>query len=228
MRLNNDLGLTIVLAEHRLDRVLPFVERLIYLAEGGKSLLNGDARSVLRQINIVPPLVQLGKALAWEPLPLTIKEGLRFSQKLIAVAPAHHPGASPIQRNAPLLQVRGLTVQFGQQTVLESVNLNVWSGEIVVIMGRNGAGKTTLLRSIVGLIKPQRGEVRIEGRSIAERSVAEICRQAAYLPQDPNTLLLRTQYAMRRGSRYAIMDSIKCPAPVSGSMTCWRCLGYRH
>ena len=80
VRLNSDLGLTVVLAEHRLERVLPFAERLLYLSQDGRSLLSGDVRSVLRQIDLLPPLVQVGKALGWVPLPLTVKEGLRFSQ----------------------------------------------------------------------------------------------------------------------------------------------------
>jgi energy-coupling factor transporter ATP-binding protein EcfA2 len=80
VRLNADLGLTILLAEHRLERVLPFVDRILYLPEAGGPLLCDEPRTVLRQINLAPPLVKLGKALAWEPLPLTIKEGLRFSR----------------------------------------------------------------------------------------------------------------------------------------------------
>ncbi len=190
VRLNSDLGLTIVLAEHRLERVLPFVERLIYLAADGNSMVSGDARSVLHQIDLVPPLVQVGKALGWEPLPLTIKAGLRFSQMMVNVpAPSSSPPPQPIQPSPTVLQVKGLTVQIDTCTVLHAVDLTMRAGEIVVIMGRNGAGKTTLLRSLVGLVRPQRGDVQIQGRSIAGRTVAEICRQVAYLPQDPNTLL---------------------------------------
>jgi energy-coupling factor transport system ATP-binding protein len=163
---------------------------MIYLTADGKSLVSDDARCVLRQIDIVPPLVQIGKALGWEPLPLTVKEGLRFSQKMIVTPSSRErPVAQPAARTVPLLQVQGLTVNCGGQTVLHAVSVHAMPGEIVAIMGRNGAGKTTLLRSIVGLVRPHRGEVQIEGRSIAGRTVADICRQVAYLPQDPNSLL---------------------------------------
>lgn len=190
VRLNSDLGLTIVLAEHRLERVLPFAERLLYLSPGGRSLLSGDVRSVLRQIDLAPPLVQVGKALGWAPLPLTVKEGLRFSQKSPETPPpAPKNNESPAQQRDPLLDVQGLTVAYERQTVLQNVGLSVWPSEIVVLMGRNGAGKTTLLRSIVGLVRPQRGEVRLQGRTLAGKAVADICRQIAYLPQDPNSLL---------------------------------------
>ena len=56
-------------------------------------------------------------------------------------------------------------------------------------MGRNGAGKSTLLKCLVGLLRPAGGEVWVNGRSTRGRDVADICRQAAYLPQNPDDLL---------------------------------------
>jgi energy-coupling factor transport system ATP-binding protein len=56
-------------------------------------------------------------------------------------------------------------------------------------MGRNGAGKSTLLKCIVNLLAAERGEVWLNGRSIRNRSVADICREVAYLPQNPDDLL---------------------------------------
>lgn len=79
VRLNSDLGLTIVLAEHRMERVLPFVDTLVLVSreEGG---LSGTPQHMLHQMALTPPLVSLGKALSWNPLPLTIKEGSRFAR----------------------------------------------------------------------------------------------------------------------------------------------------
>jgi energy-coupling factor transporter ATP-binding protein EcfA2 len=76
VRLNSDLGLTVVLAEHRLERVLPFVDHLVVLAESGSVAASGPPREVLHEIELTPPLVTLGKALDWEPLPLTITAAL--------------------------------------------------------------------------------------------------------------------------------------------------------
>ncbi len=73
--------------------------------------------------------------------------------------------------------------------MLHGLSLDVYPGEIVALMGRNGSGKTTLLKCMVGLVLPVRGDIRMDGRSIAGRDVADICRQVAYLPQDPNSLL---------------------------------------
>ncbi len=189
VRLNSDLGLTVLLAEHRLERVLPFADRLIYLPGAGP-VVAGEPREVLGQIDLAPPLVQLGRALNWEPLPLTIKEGLRHSRAWQAdsgAPPPTPPAAEP--SGAPLLAVRGLAASYEGAHALRGVDLNVWPGEVVALMGRNGSGKTTLLKSIVGLVRPARGEIRLGGDDLAGRDVATRCRQIGYLPQDPNTLL---------------------------------------
>lgn len=195
VRLNTDLGLTILLAEHRLERVLPFVDRIVYLPEDGSPVLFDEPRRVLEQIDLAPPLVQLGKSLAWRPLPLTIKDGLRFSRaylagrKLPSPAVPHLPGKPPRRLGAPYLETRSLHVQYNGRAVVKDAQFAVWPGEIVALMGRNGAGKTTLIKSLVGLVQPQSGEVRIEGAVANKLPVAEICRKVGYLPQDPNTLL---------------------------------------
>lgn len=188
-RLNNDLGLTIVLAEHRLERVLPFVDSLVCLSQGGSLFASGPPRQVLRRLDLVPPLVTLGKALGWDPLPLTIKDGQQFSQKL-SRRDATPPVLPPTARtNEPYLQARDVQVDYGDRPALRGVSLEVWPGEIVVLMGRNGSGKTTLLKSMVGLLRPRQGHVAVAGRQVAGRDVAEVCRQVGYLPQDPNALL---------------------------------------
>ncbi len=77
-RLNEDLGLTVILAEHRLERVVQFVDRVLYLPGAGEEALLDRPRAVMEQVSLAPPLVDLGKARGWHPLPLTIKEGRRF------------------------------------------------------------------------------------------------------------------------------------------------------
>ena len=208
VRLNHDLGLTVLLAEHRLERVLPFADQVVYLTGPGGPVLAGDLRQVLPQVELVPPLIALGRALGWQPLPLTIKEGLSFSRgwEEGLAAPARPPRTPPPRRPAPaahpirgtsprgpgsgpFLRTQGLKVAYDGQAALRGVDLEVWGGEIVVLMGRNGSGKTTLLKSLVGLVRPGAGRVSVAGRDIAGLDVAEICRQVGYLPQDPNALL---------------------------------------
>lgn len=189
VRLNTDLGLTILLAEHRLERVLPYADTVLYLPADGSPPRVDEPRAVMAEIELAPPLVRLGKALGWTPLPLTIKEGLRFSRQTPnGGAHGTRQPAAPAE-SAPYLQVERVAVSYGSRDALDGVSLAVRPGEIVALMGRNGSGKTTLLKSMVGLVRPKRGNVKVAGRDIATLEVAEVSRQAAYLPQDPNALL---------------------------------------
>jgi energy-coupling factor transport system ATP-binding protein len=123
---------------------------------------------------------------------LTIKEGLRFSRPWFAehsVAALRRSKPQPARNGEPSIRARGVKVRFGQQEALRGIDLELWPGEIVVLMGRNGAGKTTLLRSLVRLVRPHAGVIEVAGQNIAGQQVADICRKVGYLPQDPNTLL---------------------------------------
>jgi energy-coupling factor transport system ATP-binding protein len=201
VRLNCDLGLTVVLAEHRLERVLPYADSMIYLPEDLGEVVSGPPRAVLERAAIAPPLVRLARVLRWSPLPLSVKEGGQLAR---ANGAGNAGGRSACawretsmnrrdvtanSHPAPAVQVRGVEAGYGESVVLRGVSFDLRAGEIAVLMGRNGSGKTTLLKSIVGLARLNRGQVLSCGEPIAGRSVASVCRQIGYLPQDPNTLL---------------------------------------
>lgn len=193
-RLNADLGLTVVLAEHRLERALAFADSLLYLPGDGAAPLLDDPRSVLAEMAQTPPLVRLAKALAWTPLPLTVKEGMRFRRHMTLPDTAPAPAPEP-PHSAPILAAQGVTHRYGSATALNGVDLVLHPGEIVALMGRNGSGKTTLLKTLVGLVRPDAGRVTVAGQDAARLDVADICRSVGYLPQDPNSLLFADSVA---------------------------------
>jgi branched-chain amino acid transport system ATP-binding protein len=83
-----------------------------------------------------------------------------------------------------MLEVDDLVVDFGPKRVLTEVSLRAEANGITALVGHNGAGKTTLLRTILGLVKPQSGSVRLFGEAVTGRSTAEIARSGiAYVPQ---------------------------------------------
>jgi energy-coupling factor transporter ATP-binding protein EcfA2 len=189
VRLNRDLGLTVVLAEHRLERVLPYADRLVHLPAPSSPVLSGPPRGVLRHVNLAPPLVALGKALGWEPLPLTIEEGRQFARDCgfeIADSIGH---SATCNRQSRILQVERLSFSYDGVPALRDVHLEVYAGELVALMGRNGSGKTTLLNCIVGLLQPRRGTIALDGRDVAGQTTADLCRSVGYLPQNPGDLL---------------------------------------
>jgi energy-coupling factor transport system ATP-binding protein len=193
--LNKQLGLTIVLAEHRMERVLPYCAQIIYLSEDLPGSLVGPPRDILDQVTLCPPLIVLGRELGWKPLPLTVEEAQPFARQTLSHGHAQDSDYSSIQpelKRDPangFIRASGVQVSFGSQQVLRGVDINVYPGEITVLMGPNGSGKTTLLRTLIGLLPVQAGEIMVDGKDIKGRTVAEICQQVGYLPQDPNALL---------------------------------------
>ena len=186
VRLNEDLGLTIILVEHRLERIIRHADRLTWL-DDGRIAADGPARDVLTQIDAGPPIVRLGRALGWRPLPLTVKEAKPFAATISVPVPVEPSPASPAV--APLLEVDGLRFAYNGRQTLKGIDLTIGAGEAVALVGRNGAGKSTLLKCVVGLLRPLAGDVRIGGQSTRGRSVADICREVGYLPQNPDDLL---------------------------------------
>jgi energy-coupling factor transporter ATP-binding protein EcfA2 len=198
LRLNDDLGLTIVLAEHRLERVMRHADRVIYL-EQGQVLLDDNARSAAANMPQLPPLMDLGRLLGWQPLPLTIKEGRRFARKVISQARDRNGFNGAVKTSAApssiLLEAADLQFSYNGDAALNGVSLAVSPGEAVAVMGRNGSGKSTLLKCLVGLLSPGKGEVALNGRPNRGRRVVDICREVAYLPQNPDDLLFADSVA---------------------------------
>ncbi|WP_026369325.1 ABC transporter ATP-binding protein [Kallotenue papyrolyticum] len=207
-KLNADLGLTIVLSEHRLERVVQYADRLILCrrdAAGQPRVQSDTPRAILAMSQLAPPLTQLGRALGWQPLPLTVKEARRFVVQYDLDRPngqPTHPPASPApatdtatRRAPPLLEVRDLSVYLGEQEILYHVSLALHPGTITAIMGRNGSGKTTLLRAIMGLTPPSTGTVLLHGQPIDDQAPEQRAVHIGYVPQDPRALLFHETVA---------------------------------
>src|SRR5882672_1349767 len=83
-----------------------------------------------------------------------------------------------------MIQVQGLTKLYGSLIAVDDLSFSVAPGEVLGLVGPNGAGKTTTLRSLVGIIKPTRGTIRIGGSDM-ERDPVEAKRHLAFMPDEP-------------------------------------------
>lgn len=192
--LNHKLGLTIVLAEHRLERVLPYADRLAYF-EDGRLIAHDTVRRVLVHIPQLPPMVDLAKKLNWDPIPLTLGE----AKMHVPAQAVEGKGGEAVEESGAsldshhtdfLLKTQDLSFAYNREGLtLDRVDLHLQRGEILVVMGPNGSGKSTLLRCIVGLLQPSGGDVLLEGRSVLDLDTVDLARQIAYLPQYPDDLL---------------------------------------
>ncbi len=155
-RLVHDLGLTVLLAEHRLERVVPFADRMCLLTGDG-TVQVGSPADILGVSPVVPPIIELGRAAGWSPLPLSVRDARRQARSLALQQPAEaDPPTGPT-----ILSARGLTVAHGRHVVLKGVDLDLRSGHVTALMGRNGAGKSTLIWTLQGTQPRRSGTVSV-------------------------------------------------------------------
>ncbi len=192
-RLVHDLGLTVLMAEHRLERVVQFADHIVHVHGDGR-VTDGLPVQVMADAPVAPPVVELGRWARWEPLPLTVRDARRFAGPLRATlsalptSPAEAAIAGPHDAET-VAELRKACVQYGSRVALNEVDLQLRTGEIVAVMGRNGAGKSTLLRSLVGLTETTAGQVRVGGQDPVQLAGRALTSAVGMVPQDPGDLL---------------------------------------
>jgi energy-coupling factor transporter ATP-binding protein EcfA2 len=193
-RLNDELGLTVILIEQRLDRVAHLVDRMLVMG-GGQIIADGTPREVMggeiEGLGIgLPPVIRLmrrlrGRDLPLNGLPLTVKDArLQLQKALQNVKAAEFADGGA--KAAPVLNIDKLWFAYGERAVLRNIDLNIGRGEFIAIMGRNASGKTTLVKQLNGLLKPTRGKVRLDGVDTRKSTAAELSRRVGYVFQNPN------------------------------------------
>ena len=183
-RLVHDLGVTVVLAEHRLERVVPFADRVVLL-EGDGLVRAGDPAAMLARSPVVPPIVELGRWAGWSPLPLSVRDARREARRLALVPPA--PVSVPT--GATVLAARGVAVSYGRRPALRGVDLTLAGGQVTALMGRNGSGKSTLLWTLQGTRRRTSGTVRVLGEDTAALDAEGRRRLVGLVPQTAADLL---------------------------------------
>ncbi|MWA10848.1 ABC transporter ATP-binding protein [Streptomyces sp. BA2] len=229
-RLVHDLGTTVLMAEHRLERVVQYADQVLLLTAPGEPPVLGDPAELMARSPVYPPVVGLGRIAGWSPLPLTVRDARRRAGALrerlagaepreegegVAVRPAS--GRPSLFRRtkktdapeAPAADVSGLAVRRGRVEALRRVDLTVRAGETVALMGRNGAGKSTLLSTLVGVLEPASGSVRVGGAVPHRTGPRELIRHVGLVPQEPRDLL----YADTVAAECAAADHDASAAP---------------
>ena len=160
-RLVHDLGLTVLLSEHRLERIVGAADRVIEVHDDG-TVTDGRPRDVMASAALAPPVVHLGRWAGWDPLPLTVRDARRAATTLRAeLAGAGTPGPTPEGDRPERLVASAVSVSHGTVPAVRSVDLTLRGGEVAVLMGRNGSGKSSLLWALHGSGPRSRGTVAV-------------------------------------------------------------------
>jgi energy-coupling factor transport system ATP-binding protein len=184
-RLVHDLGVSVLIAEHRLERVVPFADRLVLLTGDG-GVRTGAPAEVLASSPVVPPIVELGRALHWSPLPMSVRDARRLARDLDLGPP---PLPDLPSYGEPIAVGERLTVLRGQTVALREVTVSLPRGAVTALMGRNGSGKSTLLWTLQGTRDRRAGTLRVHGVDPASEPAARRRALAGLVPQTSADLL---------------------------------------
>ncbi|WP_147917819.1 ABC transporter ATP-binding protein [Ruania zhangjianzhongii] len=178
-RLTHDAALTVVLAEHRLERVAGFADRVLALEPGaeGATARSGTPGEILATSLIAPPVTRLGRLAGWQPAPVTVRDARRRAGELRTRVSSAVVGEEP-EPGEEVLRADHLQVRYGSTPALTGVDLSLRAGTVTAVMGRNGAGKSTLLWTLAGAQRPDAGRVHSRHRAVL-------------VPQSPEDLLYR-------------------------------------
>ena len=201
-RLVHDLGITALVAEHRLERVVQYADRVVAIGADGR-VRDGAPADVLATTDVAPPVVELGRLAGWRPLPLSVRDARRQAggllEQLATAAPRSPSSARPSRAAggpssspAPVLRARRLSVRYGDLVAVREIGLDLLGGEVVGLMGRNGSGKSSLLWALQGSGRRSGGTVEVGGTDPASVGPADARRLVALVPQTPSDLVFRT------------------------------------
>ncbi len=107
-----------------------------------------------------------------------------------------------------MLRIEHLTKTFGDKKAVDDLSVHISRGEIYGFIGHNGAGKTTTLKSVVGILKPDEGEIIIDGLSLKDNPI-ECKKRIAYIPDNPDIYNFMTgiQYLNFVSDIFGLSDS---------------------
>jgi energy-coupling factor transporter ATP-binding protein EcfA2 len=182
-RLVHDLGITVVVAEHRLERVAQHADSVVLLEEGSA---RRAAPQALAASPLAPPVAHLGRVAGWAPAPLSVRDARRLAGPLRERLPERSapPPPPPDAAAGGGLVGHGLVVRYGDVIALRDVDLDARPGEVLAVMGRNGSGKTSLLWALHPAGRHD-GTVTLDGVGVGEVRPSPV----ALVPQTPADLL---------------------------------------
>ena len=204
-KINQELGITVLITEHRAEDIFPVADRVLVMEKGhlaanagpreiGHSLF--DARSPLFPM-LPAPMRSFYQCGGTGTAPLTVREGRNwltdvFGEKKPAVRTM--PPLPELPKTEPALHIENVWLRYEKQSpdVLKGLTMTVPSGCLYTIVGGNGVGKSTTLRTICGASKPYRGKIQVFGKETKKYPRGELFRNClSMLPQDPTNLFVK-------------------------------------
>jgi energy-coupling factor transport system ATP-binding protein len=183
-RLARDYGITVILVEHRIERVIELVDSIVVVANDG--LVTKGGLEQFRNYHLVPPVIALSKKLSWPKVVTDLEEAKTFWQRQ-DYSTTSKEQKPPSQKIA--LNIENLRVSYGEKVAVQDVSFQVPKGQVLALVGKNGSGKSSLLWAIQGSGKRSSGQVLTEYGESAQLSAEERLCVLTLVPQKAADLL---------------------------------------
>lgn len=194
-RFVHDLGLTVLMSEHRLERVVQYADSVVTITNDGEVWRDSNPAHAMISAPVAPPVVELGRWAGWDPLPLSIRDARRdavtLREDLTRRLVSEQTPAKPAKRPTPesVATISRVSVNRSNRVVLRSVDCEVSAGEVVALMGRNGSGKSTFLQLLAGSASPSAGKISVRGHDPTQLAGTELVTTVGLVPQEPALML---------------------------------------
>lgn len=205
--LNEKHGKTIIVIEHHTEYIADYCRHVVLMKDGAvKWKLPAEEAlqrvEELEECNIFPPQVTLaahalqkkGKIAGEELLPSTIEDGTKTFQKLVYHKPME--GKKEAAHGEPVVRFDQVSVSYRSvkgepRRIFDRLNLTLYRGEKIALIGSNGAGKSTLMKMMTGLLKPSEGTVTLKDRNIRDTRPEELSRYVSLVYQNPEDMFIK-------------------------------------
>jgi len=193
-KINDELGLTILLVEHRLERVIHHVDRMLMI-DHGRLTYDGSPRKIKSahfedwKVGL-PPVTRLSlhfQDKLSNGLPLTVKEA-RTALSDVLISPKNKISWERGKSSGKVcLSMDKVYFSYDhEKDVLKNISFDVYEGDMIALMGKNASGKTTLVKLMNGLVKPRKGKVLLFGKKISDYELSDLIKKVGIVFQDPN------------------------------------------
>ncbi len=200
-----EMGKTIILTSHKTEEVAKLADNVIILNDG-KIVAQGSPEKVLSDVEL---LEEVGvkpidysryfyeisrKGVKVSEIPVFLEEAVSLAEKLIkkralSVKPLKYSCSKESEKREPIIRIENLTYVYPGEppvTALKDINLTIYKGDFIGIIGQNGSGKTTLVKNIVGLLRPTKGKIYFHGEDVSKYTVGELARRIGLILQNPD------------------------------------------
>lgn len=200
-KLNRDLGLTVIMVEHRLEEVVSYATKLLSLDNKGEVAVFGETRDAVKSLlakKEVPLSLPVASRLHFAhggdyPIPLTVSEGRAYIENGFKNHIRSLPTAKGSAKRSPALTFKNVFFRYERNggDILKNFSLTAYEGECLTVLGGNGSGKSTFLKLASGLTKPYSGSVSLFGKKLSAYKNGSLYNgNVSLLPQDVKTCFL--------------------------------------